>query len=114
MRKTALTAYGLVGTDWVRMTAAILDSGIAAFVRADGSNAIVPVLPSTFRTSDDIVNVASTLGHKVSMAAVPSVALPNHAWKGTFTLEAIAEKFGVSQTIVTQLVATYTLDEIAA
>jgi hypothetical protein len=114
MRKTALTAYGRTGSDWVRMTAAQLDNGSFAFVRADGSNAIVPVLPETFRTSGDIVNVASTLGHKVSMAAVPAVALPNHTWKGTFTLAEIAEHFGVGISIVTALVATYTLEDAIA
>jgi len=113
MRKTALTAYGRVGTDWVRMTAAILESGAYAFVRADGSNSIVPVLPDVFRTSGDMVNVASTLGHRVSMAAVPAVALPNHTWKGEYALAAIAEKFGVAS-IVDALVATYTLDEAIA
>lgn len=114
MRKTALTAYGRIGTDWVRMTAAILESGATAFVRADGSNSIVPVLPDTFRTSGDIVNVASTLGHKVSMAAVPAVALPNHTWKGTFTLDGIAEHFGVAS-IVDALRAAYAdVDSIAA
>lgn len=114
MRKTALTAYELIGTDWVRVTAAQLDNGSFAFVRADGSNSIVPILSDTFRTSGDIVNVASQLGHRVSMAAVPSVALPNHTWKGTYTLDEIAEKFGVSKSIVTALRATYTLDEAIA
>jgi hypothetical protein len=95
MRKTALTAFGLVGTDWVRMTMAFVDGVGTLFVRADGTNSIVPVLPTAFRTSGDIANVTATLGHRVNMAAVPSVALPNHTWKGTFDLDGIAAKFGV-------------------
>lgn len=114
MRKTALTAYGLIGTDWIRMTAAFIEGAGYAFVRADGSNAILPVLPGLFRTSGDIVNAASRLGHRVSMAAVPMVGLPKHEWKTPFTLGEIAEHFGVSKSVVTALVATYTLDEIAA
>jgi hypothetical protein len=112
VRKTALTAYGKLGTDWIRMTAArIIDSGAYVFVRADGSNSIVPVLPDTFRTSGDIANVTATLGHRVSMAAVPGVALPNHTWKGTYTLEEIASKFGFTQ--VEELRASY-VDELEA
>lgn len=114
MRKTALTAYGLVGTDNIRCTAAQLDSGAYAFVRADGSNSVLPFMPTSFRTSGDIVNVASTLGHRVSMAAVPNVALPKHTWKQSMTLEQVAEKFGISKSIVTALIATYTLDEAVA
>ncbi len=117
IKKTALTAYGKIGTDWIRMTAARLDIGNGVpelvFVRADGSNAIVPVLPETYRTSGDIVNVASTLGHKVSMAAVPAVALPNHTWKGTYTLDEIASKFGVAE-LAEQLRTTYMVDEVEA
>lgn len=103
--KKALTAYGLVGTDYVRMTLADLDGSIV-FVRADGSNGIVPTLPNVFRTSGDIVNVASTLGHRVNMAAVPKVGLPNHTWKGTFDLVAIMTKFGVEE-LYNDLVASY-------
>lgn len=94
MRKTAVTAFGLVGTDWVRMTAAIVETIGSVWVRADGTNAIVPVLPTMFRTSGDIASVVATVGHRVNMAAVPSVALPNHAWKGTFDLDGICTKFG--------------------
>lgn len=108
MRKTALTAYGLVGTDWIRMTAAVLESGATVFVRADGSNAILPMLPTTFRTSGDIVNVVASLGHRVNLASVPSVALPNHAWKGTFDLDGIANHFA-TQHIVPSLKASYTI-----
>jgi hypothetical protein len=113
MRKTALTAYGLIGTDWIRVTAAILDNGNAAFVRADGSNAVVPMLPETFRTSGDIVNVAAQLGHRVSMAAVPSVGLKNHTWKGQLTLDEAAAKFGVPE-LADRLRATYNMDEAIA
>lgn len=113
MRKTALTVYGLFGTDWVRVTAAILESGAAAFVRADGSNSIVPTLPDTFRTSGDIVNAAAQLGHRVSMAAVPSVGLKNHTWKTTLTLDEACDKFGVHE-LADQLRATYSVDEAIA
>ncbi len=113
LRKLATTAYGLVGTDYVRMTLADLDGSIV-FVRADGSNQTVPFLPNVFRTSGDIVNVASTLGHRVNMAAVPKVGLPNHTWKGTFDLLAILTKFG-NEDRYNDLVASYSVaDEIAA
>jgi hypothetical protein len=108
--KSALTAYGRIGTDWVRMTL----TTDALFVRADGSNAVITELPDTFRTSGDIASVAATLGHRVSMAAVPSVALPNHTWKGTFTFAEIAAKFGISDALVAKTVAEYNVDEIAA
>lgn len=114
IRKTALTAYGLIGTDWTRVTAAFVD-GVAVFVRADGTNAIVPLMPSTFRTSGDIVNVAAQLGKRVNISAVPSIGLLNHAWKGEYTLEQIASKFGVSQEIVGRLQVTYgEAEELAA
>lgn len=112
IRKTALTAYGKVGTDWVRMTLARIDDAFV-FVRADGSNAIVDTLPVAFRTSGDIANVTATLNHRVSMAAVPSVGLPNHTWKGTFDLAEIAEKFGVSQHLE-ELISSYNEAEQAA
>lgn len=114
MRKTALTAYGLIGTDWIRVTAAILETGIA-FVRADGTNTPLGELPTAYRTSGDIVNVASTLNHRVNMAAVPKVGLPNHTWKTVFDLAGIAAHFGVAQSIVDGLLATYAdVDAIAA
>ena len=102
VRKTALTAFGKVGTDWVRVTAARVafaggETG-TYFVRADGSNAILPTLPTVFRTSGDMANVAATLGHRVDFSAIPSVGLPNHTWKGTYTLAEIGEKFGVDTT----------------
>lgn len=97
--KTALTAYGKVGTDWVRMTAARVTfedgSDGTYFVRADGSNAILPTLPSMFRTSGDLANVAAKLGHRVDFAAIPSVGLENHAWKPVYSLQGIGDKFGV-------------------
>jgi len=113
MRKFALTVFGLVGTDWVRMTAAAVDAVGVVFVRADGTNSIVPVLPTVFRTSGDVSSVAATLGHRVNMAAVPSVAFPKHAWKSTLTLEEAASKFGCPQ-IVEQLVASYADEAEAA
>ena len=110
MRKTALTAFGLIGTDYVRMTAAVIDGIGHRFVRADGTNSIVPVIPSVFRTSGDIANVTATLGHRVNMAAVPSVALPNHAWKTTLDLDEISAKFGVPE-LADLLRAGYAEDE---
>lgn len=115
MRKSPVTAYGLVGTDYVRMTAATLETGSVVFVRADGTNSIVPVLPSTFRTSGDIANVAATLGHRVNFSAVPSVGLPKHTWKGQFDLEGIVAHMGGKAELVAQLVASYAAtEEIAA
>lgn len=90
MHKLATTVYGLVGTDWIRVTLAKLETGIV-FVRADGSNAVLPTLPTLYRTSGDITNVASQLGHRVDISAVPSVALKNHEWKGSMTLAELAE-----------------------
>jgi hypothetical protein len=114
-RKTALTAYGKVGSDWTRTTLArVIEDNTFVFVRADGSNSILPVLPETFRTSGDIANVTATLGRKVSMAAVPSVALPNHTWKTTFTLDEIAAKFGIDESIVAAVRSTYADDEAIA
>lgn len=113
VRKLAVTAYGKVGTDWVRMTLARVD-GTLMFVAADGSNAPIPVYPTTFRTSGDIVNVVSTLGHRVNLAAVPSVGLPNHTWKTTFSLEGIFEHFNVSTALIAELNATYNDEAIAA
>lgn len=115
--KNALTAYGKVSTDWLRVTAArITFEGIEGtftlFVRADGSNSVIPTLPTVFRTSGDIANVAATLGHRVDFAAVPSVGLPNHTWKGTYTITEIGEKFGVSGD---EIVASYArLEELFA
>lgn len=106
MRKTPLTAFGLVGTDWLRITAALLETGYV-FVRADGTNAIVPVLPHVFRTSGDMANVTATLGHRVNMSAVPSVGLPNHTWKTTFDLVGIAAHMGASDAVVAGLIASY-------
>lgn len=115
MRKTPLTCFGKVGTDWLRITAAILETGAYAFVRADGTNAIVPVLPHVFRTSGDMANVTATLGHKVNMSAVPSVGLPAHTWKGTFDLVGIAAHMGASDAVVAGLIAAYADEaEIAA
>lgn len=91
MRKLATTVYGLVGTDWIRVTLAKLESSAIVFVRADGSNAILPTLPTLFRTSADMANVAAQLGHKVDFSAVPKVALKNHEWKGSMTLAELAE-----------------------
>lgn len=114
IRKYALTAYGKIGSDWIRMTLASVDS-VVMFVRADGSNAPVPVLPTVFRTSGDIANVTATLGHRVSMAAVPAVALPNHTWKGQLSLDEAAAKFGVDARIVELVRSTYAdVDAIAA
>jgi hypothetical protein len=115
IKKTAVTAYGKVGTDFVRMTAALVD-GTYVFVRADGSNSIVPELPSVFRTSGDIASVVATVGHRVSMAAVPSVGLPNHTWKGQLTLGAIVDKFAPekAELIIAGLVASYAQDEAIA
>ena len=107
VKKSALTAYGKIGTDWVRMT--LRQDGV--FVRADGSNGELPVLPTTFRTCGDIGNVTATLGHKVSMAAVPGVALPNHGWKGVFTFEEIARKFKVSEELIVLAQFVYSDDE---
>jgi hypothetical protein len=109
VRKFATTAYALVGTDYIRVTLARVD-GSVVFVRADGSNAILPTLPGTFRTSGDIVNVVATLGHRVNMAAVPAVALPKHTWKATFTLDGILDKFACSE-LKAELVESYTEEE---
>jgi len=106
IRKLALTAYGKVGTDWVRMTAAIVDGNVV-MVRADGTNSIVPVLPDTYRTSGDIANVAAQLGHNVNFSAVPSVGLKNHTWKTELTLDEAAAKFGVDAAFVQQLRNSY-------
>jgi hypothetical protein len=90
MRTTALTAFGLIGTDWTRLTAVILETGAYVLRRADGTNTVVDVLPTRWRTSGDITASAALLGHRVNMAAVPSVGLKNHAWKGEYSLSDIA------------------------
>lgn len=109
VRKLGTTIYGLVGYDWTRMTLARVD-GIVMFVRADGSNAPVPELPATYRTSGDMMNVISTLGHRVNAASVPSVALPAHAWKSTYTLAELAEhkyQGPALKGVMAELLATY-------
>ena len=109
VRKFATTAYGRIGNDYIRMTLARVD-GSVVFVRADGSNAVVPSLPTTFRTSGDMVNVVATLGHRVNMAAVPAVALPKHTWKTTFDLDGILSKFDCLE-LKAELVESYTEEE---
>lgn len=108
LRKTALTAYGLVGTDWIRVTAAILKSGATVFVRADGHNGIVATMPTAFRTSGDVVSVMATMVDTYHAAAVPAT-LPAHTWKTTMTLEEVASKFAgdKADAIVAGLKATY-------
>ena len=88
--KLATTVYGLVGWDYIRITLARVD-GAVAWVRADGSDAVLPTMPIAFRTSGDIANVMPKLGHNVNAAAVPSVGLPNHEWKTAYTLAELAE-----------------------
>jgi len=91
MRKLSTTVRGLVGTDWVRMTLAVLDSGPVVWVRADGTNAIVGTLASKYRTDADISTQMAKLDHACNAAAVPSVGLRNHEWKGSYTLAELAE-----------------------
>lgn len=97
MRKTALTAYGLVAGEWLRMTAAIIPSGDVLFVRADGWNSPIGEMPAMFRTSGDVVSVAATMVDAYHIGSIPEVALPKHTWKGTFTLDEICTKFGVPE-----------------
>lgn len=112
----ALTAYGLVGWDWVRMTAALTDTGSVVMVRINrpGDYTVLPTLPETYRTSGDMANVMAQLEHNVNASAVPSVGLPNHQWKGTFDLDGIAAKFGVDPAFVQALRNSYSDVEEAA
>lgn len=116
MKTTALTAYGLVGTSWIRLTACILETGYA-LRRADGTNTVIDVLPERWRTCGDITNAAAKLGHKVNVGSVPSVGLSNHKWKTEYDLFGIALRKAGSKAaatpIVVGLLATYA-DELEA
>jgi len=119
VRTLALTGYGLVGTDWTRLTAVVLETGAVVVGRITGRTAaegfvVSDTLPSAWRTSGDITSAASKLDHKVSMSAVPSVGLMNHEWKGTFTLDEIASKFGISTAHLAALKAAYVEEAEAA
>lgn len=77
-RTTAVTGYGRVFNDAVRCTVIIADDGSYKVRRADGSDAILPVLPTEWRTSDDVVTSVSTTGIAFNMAALPWDAIPVH------------------------------------
>jgi hypothetical protein len=90
----ATTVYGKIGSDWVRMTLArVTVDGIAniAWIRADGSQAVVRTLPATYRTSGDVATMASRIGLPVDMACIPARLLEAHAWKPDYTLAALAK-----------------------
>jgi hypothetical protein len=110
LRKTALTAYGLVDSEWLRVTAAITGKGQYIFVRADGHGAVIGTMPTAFRTSGDVSNVAASMVDAFHMAALPA-SLPAHAWKTTLTLEEIASKMAGERAdaIVAGLKAAYGL-----
>lgn len=97
----------------IRMTAALVtfadDTTAYALVRHD-SGAIVPSLPATYRTAGDVSSVVAATGKRYNLAAVPA-NVGNHLWKGTYTLQEIADKFGVSQTVVDGLIAFYNSED---
>ena len=90
MKKLGTTVYGLIGTDNVKISLALLDD-IVMWVREDGSNAPVWTMPTSFRTVGDMSHVLGELGHRVNVASVPNVALPSHTWKQRMSLEQLAQ-----------------------
>lgn len=106
IRKLALTAYGRVYGESIRCTLALTTAG-HRFVRADGSNAVLPFLPDLFRTSGDVVSVAATMVDTFSMQSYDWDSLPAHGWKSTYTLDEALAKFGIDAAIADELRAAY-------
>lgn len=76
MRTTAMTGEGLVGSDWMRVTAVILDSGDVSLRRPDGT--LLDTLPTVWRTCGDVTRMAAESGQSVNIAAIPVSAAPVH------------------------------------
>jgi len=92
MRKLGFTAHGFIPNtrEIVRCSIAVLDNGMTAYVREDGSNAVLPYRPTRFLTSGHVVNVAAKVGEPVNMAQMSRDILPDHEWKTSVTLAQLA------------------------
>ena len=74
VRTLATTVYGRIGTDYVRMTLAVVrieDVETVAWTRADGSHGLITTLPTEYRTARDVTSTAAKLGHAVDVASIP-------------------------------------------
>jgi len=109
----ALTAYGKVGKDAVKVTMVTLN-GSPWFRRWD-TGEILATLPTEFRTVTDVSAMLATTGKRHNLAALPWASIPTHKHKTSLEFAVIARRRGISESLVAQTIANYeTLNSIAA
>jgi hypothetical protein len=101
----ALTAYGKVGKDAVKVTMVTLN-GSPWFRRWD-TGEILATLPTEFRTVTDVSAMLATTGKRHNLAALPWASIPVHKHKTSLEFAVIARRRGISDTLVAQCVANY-------
>jgi hypothetical protein len=110
---TALTAYAHVGQDAIRVTLVTLN-GSPWFRRAD-SGAILPVMPTEFRTVTDVAAMLATVDKRFNLGSLRWSSIPAHSYKEALSFETLAARRGVSDDLVAQTLANYeTLNALKA